>query len=100
MLKVMVTYKVKAERVRENEDLVKAVYDELRQNNDPDIHYATFKLDDGQTFVHIASFASPEKQSKLTDSKSFQAFRENLPVRCEVPPNPQKLNEIDAYNFV
>jgi len=100
MIKVMVTYKIKPDRVRENEELVKAVYDELRKNNDPDIHYATFKLDDGQTFVHIASFASQEKQPVLTDSKSFQAFREKLPDRCEVPPNSQKLNEIDSYNFV
>ena len=100
MLKVLVTYKVKSDRVPENEELVKAVYDELRQNNDPDIHYATFKLDDGQTFAHIASFASPAKQAELTESKSFQAFRENLPDRCEVSPNPQKLNEIDSYNFV
>jgi quinol monooxygenase YgiN len=100
MVKVLVMYKVKPDRVQENEELVKAVYEELRQNNDPDIHYATFKLDDGQTFANIASFASPEKQAELTESKSFQAFRENLPDRCEVPPNPQKLNEIDSYNFV
>ena len=100
MIKVMVTYKVKPDRVQENEDLVKAVYDELRQKNDPDIHYATFKLDDGLTFTHIASFASPEKQAALTDSKSFSAFRENLPDRCEVPPDPQKLTEIDSYNFI
>ena len=100
MIKMLVTYKVKPDRVEENEDLVKAVYAELRQHNEPDIHYATFKLDDGQTFAHIASFASPEKQAELTESKSFQAFRENLPDRCEEPPNPQKLNEIDAYNFV
>ena len=100
MIKVLVTYKVKPDRVTKNEELVKAVYDELRQNNDPDIHYATFKLDDGQTFAHFASFASPEKQAELTESTSFQAFRENLPDRCEVPPNPQKLNEIDSFNFV
>ena len=100
MIKVLVTYKVKSDRVEENEKLVKAVYEELRQKNDPDIHYATFKLDDGQTFAHFASFASPEKQAELTESKSFQAFRKDLPARCEVPPDPQKLNEIDSYNFV
>ncbi len=96
----MQTQNTKSDRVQENEELVKAVYDELRQNNDPDIHYATFKLGDGQTFAHIASFASAEKQAELTNSKSFTAFRENPPDRCEVPPNPQKLNEIDSYNFV
>jgi len=100
MPKVLVTYKVKSDRVQENEKLVKAVYEELRRNNDPDIHYATFKLDDGQTFVHIASIASAAKQTQLTESKSFRAFRENLPDRCEVPPNFQNLHEIDAYKFV
>jgi hypothetical protein len=100
MERVMVTYKVKSDRVAENEKFVKTVYEELHQINDPDIHYATFRLDDGQTFVHIASFASADKQSILTGTKAFKAFQENLGERCEVPPNPQKLNEVGAYNFV
>jgi quinol monooxygenase YgiN len=100
MQRVMVTYKVKTDRVQENEELVKAVYEELRQNNDPDIHYATFRLDDGQTFIHIAAFASEDKRPILTESASFKAFQQNLGERCEVPPNPQKLNEVAAYNFV
>ena len=100
MESVMVTYKVKPERVAENEEFVKAVYEELHQINDPDIHYATFKLDDGQTFVHIASFTSADKQPVLTGSKAFKAFQENLGERCEVPPNPQKLNKVGSFNFV
>ena len=38
MERVMVTYKVKPDRVAENEEFVKAVYEELHQINDPDIH--------------------------------------------------------------
>ena len=38
MERVMVTYKVKPDRVAENEEFVKAVYEELHQVNDPDIH--------------------------------------------------------------
>jgi quinol monooxygenase YgiN len=100
MERVLVTYKVKPDRVEENEELIKAVYAELRQINDLDIHYATFKLNDGQTFVHLASFASMDKQPILTESKAFKAFQENLKERCEAPPDPQKLNEIGSYNFV
>ena len=100
MERVLVTYKVKPDQVKENEELVKAVYRELRQINDPDIHYATFKLDDGQTFVHIASFASEEKKPILTESIPFKAFQEGLKERCEVPPNPQRLNEVSTFNFV
>jgi quinol monooxygenase YgiN len=95
----MVTYRVKPDRVQENEELVKAVYEGLRQTNDPDVHYATFKLNDGQTFVHIASFASMDKQPVLTESRAFKAFQENLKDRCEIPPDPQKLDEVDSYNF-
>jgi quinol monooxygenase YgiN len=100
MERVLVTYKVKPDRVEENEELIKAVYAELRQINDLEIHYATFKLNDGQTFVHLASFASMDKQPILTESKAFKAFQENLKERCEIPPDPQKLNEIGSYNFV
>jgi hypothetical protein len=100
MERVMVTYKVKSDRVEENETFVKAVYEELHQINDQDIHYATFKLDDGQTFVHIASFASADKQPVLTGTKAFKAFQESLGERCEVPPNPQKLTEVGSFNFI
>jgi hypothetical protein len=100
MKRVLVTYKVKLDRVQENEELVRAVYEELNQNNDPDVHYATFKLDDGQTFVHMAAFASEDKQPILTESNSFKAFQKDLMDRCEVPPNPQNLNEIGSHNFV
>jgi hypothetical protein len=98
--RVLVTYKVKADRVQENEELVRAVYEELHHNKDPDAHYATFKLDDGQTFVHMAAFASEDKQPILTESNSFKAFQKNLGDRCEVPPNPQNLTEIGSHNFV
>jgi quinol monooxygenase YgiN len=99
MERVMVTYKVKPDRVQENEKLVTAVYEELRQNNDRDIHYATFRLEDGQTFVHIAAFASDDKRPILTESASFKAFQQNLGERCEVPPNPQKLTKVESFNF-
>ncbi|MBT8331814.1 MAG: hypothetical protein KJP06_05740 [Deltaproteobacteria bacterium] len=100
MERILVTYKVKPDRVKENEELIRAVYAELRQINDLDIHYATFKLADGLTFVHMASFASMDKQPVLTESRAFKAFQENLKDRCEVPPDPQKLEEVDSYNFV
>jgi hypothetical protein len=41
-----------------------------------------------------------DKQPILTESKAFKAFQENLKERCEIPPDPQKLNEIGSYNFV
>ena len=54
MRQVMVRYKVKPERVEENEELVRAVYDELGRTEPAGLRYATFKLDDGVSFVHLA----------------------------------------------
>jgi hypothetical protein len=99
LINVIVTYKVKADRVAENESLVRAVYDGLRQIADPDVHYATFKKEDGCTFVHIALFPSAEKQKVLSESEAFRAFQADLLDRCEVPPQPEPVTPVDSYNF-
>ena len=99
MNRVMVTYKVKGDKVEENESLVRAVYEELHQKNNPDIHYATFKLEDGQSFVHLASFDSEEGREAFSNCNAFKEFQKDIKERCEVPPNPQKLSEIGSINF-
>jgi hypothetical protein len=100
MVKVMVRYRVKADRVAENEELVKAVYRSLREIGDPDIHYATFKLKDGRTFVHIAFSPTEEKNKILTGLAAFKAFQEGLKDRCDEQPDGQPLTEVESYRFV
>ncbi|MGA2640454.1 MAG: hypothetical protein ABSG21_06070 [Spirochaetia bacterium] len=39
MVNLLVRYKVKADKVAENEGLVRAVYSGLREIGDPDVHY-------------------------------------------------------------
>lgn len=99
MIQVMVTYTVKPERVAQNEELVRAVYAGLREIGDPGIHYATFKLQDGKTFVHLALLDSEEKQAVLAGSPAFKAFQAELKDRCEVPPKPQTLTEVGSYQL-
>jgi hypothetical protein len=99
MPRVMVTYTVREEHVAENERLVRDVYAGLAEIDDPGISYATFKLEDGKTFVHIALIESPKKQDILSGSPAFQAFQENLGARCEVPPNPEPLALVGSVNF-
>jgi len=99
MDRVMVTYKVKSDRVDENENLIKAVYRELEQINDQGIHYATFRLEDGQTFVHIASFDSTENKQKFSQSEAFNKFQQDIKDRCEIPPKPEPLSEVGSFNF-
>lgn len=54
-MKHMASYTLEADRVAENERLVAAVYDALKQGCPPGPRYATFRLEDGVSFVHIVS---------------------------------------------
>jgi hypothetical protein len=100
MVRVLVRYRVNADKVAENERLVRAVYSGLEEIGDPDVHYATFRLNDGRTFVHIASFPSKEKQLVLTESQAFKAFQAGLKDRCDEQPDNQPLTEVASYRFV
>ena len=55
MRRVMVRYRVKPEAAEANERLVRDVYEELGRLRPDGFHYGTFKLDDGVTFVHLAT---------------------------------------------
>lgn len=99
MINVMVTYTIKPDRVEENEALVRAVYEGLREIGDPEVRYGTFKKEDGVTFVHLAFFPSAEKQAVLSNSPAFKAFQAELGERCDVPPNPQPLQPIGSHGL-
>ncbi len=99
MISVLVTYTVKPDRVEENERLVRSVYEALAEAGHADVHYATFKRDDGKTFVHMAFFPSPEAQQKLGALPAFQEFQQGIVERCEVPPHPMPLEKVGAWNL-
>ena len=80
---VMVRYTLKPERVAENEELVRAVFEELATTQPDGLQYATLKLDDGVSFVHIAATSDP---GLLSEVAAFARFKENLGDRCEEPP--------------
>ena len=96
MPQVMVRYRVKPDRVAENEDLVRAVYAELSSSRPDELRYATFKLPDGVTFVHVAEHGDDNPLPKLA---SFQRFQEGIADRCDEPPAPAPLTEIGSYRM-
>ena len=67
---VMVRYRVKTDRVEENERLVGGVYEELAQEKPDGFRYGTFKLDDGASFMHLAVLADG-----VTVGRIFKARR-------------------------
>ncbi|HEY8624422.1 MAG TPA: hypothetical protein VIL82_00310 [Solirubrobacteraceae bacterium] len=99
MSKVMVRYKVKPERVQENEQLIRAVYEELQRTGPAGFHYATFKLDDGVSFAHVASDESEGGRNPLREVKAFQEFQKDVAERCSEPPVLSELEEVGSFRF-
>jgi hypothetical protein len=99
MRRVMVRYRVKADRAAENESYVKKVFEQLERERPAGVRYATFKLDDGVSFVHIASIQSEGGANPLTELSAFKAFTADIKDRCEEPPVTVKLNEVGSYEF-
>jgi quinol monooxygenase YgiN len=96
MRQVMVRYRVKPDRVAENEKLVRAVYEELRRVAPAGLRYATYRLDDGVSFVHVSS--SEDERSPLSDLDAFRRFQENISDRCEEQPVVTELSEIGSFD--
>jgi quinol monooxygenase YgiN len=95
MRQVMVRYKVKPDRVEENEQLVRAVYDELAATEPAGLRYATFRLDDGVSFVHIASVEG--EHNPLAEVEAFARFQADVRDRCEEQPVVTELHEVGSY---
>jgi hypothetical protein len=93
----MARYTVKPERAAENERLVGAVYDELRRTEPPGLRYATFRLGDGVSFVHLASIETQDGQSPLTGFQAFKEFQREIGERCAAGPVVVDLHEIGSY---
>jgi hypothetical protein len=93
----MVRYKVKPDRAAENEELVRAVYDELQRTEPAGLRYATFQLDDGVSFVHLAS--TDDGHSPLSHAKAFERFQENIADRCDEAPVVSNLREIRSFHL-
>jgi hypothetical protein len=99
MKRVMVKYKVKPDRAAENERYVKAVYAQLERDRPAGLRYATFKLDDGLSFVHIASIETADGNNPLPALEAFKEFAAQIKDRCDEPPVTIPLNELGSYRF-
>ena len=99
MQRVMVSYKVKPDQAAKNEELVRAVYDELRRTDPAGFRYATFQLEDGVTFIHLASVETDAGQNPLTGLESFKRFQVGIADRCDEPPVVTAAREIGSFRL-
>ena len=97
MRRVMVRYEVKPGRTAENEELVRAVYEELARTAPEGLLYATFRHDDGVGFVHLAE--TEDGRNPLADVEAFTRFQDGIRERCAQPPTVTELHEVGSYRF-
>jgi hypothetical protein len=97
MKRIIVRYRVKPERVAENEELVRRVYAELREAAPDGLRYGTFRLEDGVSFVHIAEHAEDNPLRRIT---AFQQFQDGITDRCDEPPVAVEMFEIGSYRLL
>lgn len=96
MIHTVVRYTVKPEFEEENAALVRAVYRELEEAQPRSFEYATYRLEEGRTFVHIATYESDENLP-LRNLAAFREFRAGLNERCEEQPLVSRAEKIGGY---
>jgi hypothetical protein len=97
MKRVIVRYRVKPDRVAENEALVRAVYDELSTSRPDGLRYGTFRLADGVSFLHLA--VEEDGTNPLSKVAAFQRFQAGIADRCDEPPVVTELDEIGSFRM-
>jgi hypothetical protein len=92
--RTVVRYRVHPGRGDENEALVRAVYEELDRARPAGIDYATLRLEDGVSFLHVATAGSG---AMLGELDAFRAFQAGVPERAEAPPEFASAKLIGDY---
>jgi hypothetical protein len=93
----MVRYKVKPEFADENETLVARVFEQLNRDQPAGLRYASFRLEDGVSFVHVVSQDTGDGPSPLNAMPAFKAFTAGIRERCEEQPVTVAFKEVGSY---
>ena len=96
---VLVRYRTKPDRGDENQALVEAVFAELAESEPDGLRYATLRLEDGVSFVHVAFIETDDGSNPLADTAAFAAFQADIADRCDEPPAPSPATVVGSYRF-
>jgi hypothetical protein len=93
----VIRYRTRPEAADENARLVEDVYASLAETKPDGLRYATYRLADGVTFVHIASLEGTE--NPLTTLPAFAEFQRQLADRCVEQPMPSAATVVGSYGW-
>jgi hypothetical protein len=93
----LLRYKVKADQATNNEQLVRAIFEEIHRVRPAGIRYSTFLLDDRLTFVNLVATESEAGLSPLGQLESYQRIQQGKFDRFEEAPQATELHEIGSF---
>lgn len=91
----VIRYRTRPDAAEENVRLVEAVYAALAKASPRDFEYATYRLEDGVTFVHVARL--PDADNPLARIPEFAEFQRELLDRCVEQPDPKGATVVGSY---
>jgi hypothetical protein len=92
MTAAMIRYQTKPDAADENQRLIEDVFAELAHTAPPGLHYSSFRLADGVTFVHLVDGKG------LTELAAFQEFQRALIDRLAVGPARDNATLVGSYS--
>ena len=95
----VVRYRTKAERADENQALIEKVFAALEADGPDGVRYASFRLADGVSFVHVASVETEDGTNPLTSSPAFSEFVREIGDRVEEGPLSSAATVVGSYRF-
>jgi hypothetical protein len=93
----VVRYEMRPDTADENQKLVEGVFRELTENAPGGISYASFRLADGVTFVHVGVVEDEGKQ--LADFPAFQEFQKAFGERAAGKPEASGAILLGSYGW-
>jgi hypothetical protein len=99
-MKSVIRYRTKPESADENQRLVEDVYAELTAREPGGMRYATLRLADGVTFIHIFMTDSDDTPNTMGDIAAFVEFQRELAQRCVEQPAAQAATVIGSYRLL
>ena len=97
---VVVRYQTRPDAADENQQLVERVFGELNTSKPGGLRYATFRLEDGVTFMHVASVETGDGANPLSLNSAFAEFQSGIRERCVEAPMAQDATLVGSYRFL
>ena len=97
MKQILVRYRTKPESADTNENLIKAVFDELDAKSPDGIRYLALRRGDG-TFVHV--FTAEDGAPAMMEFETFRAFQDGIRARCIEPPDATDVTIVGNYRML